>query len=252
MKCDEVQRYLSPYLDSELDPKTSFEMDRHVEQCPICRERLEAEDHLERVIVEELRRPEAGDEELWRKAMARARRPSTRRWGWTAAGLVLAALGALAGFWAARGASDALSQDLREDYVKYQTGRSPLDITSPDAHVVEQFFHDKMGLAVPIRSRVGEMQLEGGRKCSLRGAPTAFLIYRCRGETISLSIFNANQLDRFPGTGPLEESSMDEGDGIRVVALRSDWKVICAAGTVHSKELLELCNAYRTGADPSR
>lgn len=252
MKCEEVQRYLSPYLDSELDPKTSFEMERHLEQCLNCRERLESEGQLERAVVEELRRPEAGDEELWRKAMSRARRPSKRRWVWTAAGLVLAALGALAGLWAMRGTSDSLSHDLREDYLKYQAGRSPLDVSSPDAQPVKQFFQDKMGLAVPVLSRVGEMQLEGGRKCSLRGAPTAFLVYRCKGGTISLSIFNADQLDRFPGVGSLEQSSIDESRGIRVLALRSGWKVICATGNVSSKELVELCNAYRNAPEQPR
>jgi anti-sigma factor RsiW len=36
MKCDELQPLQGPYLDSELDARTSLEIEQHLESCPNC------------------------------------------------------------------------------------------------------------------------------------------------------------------------------------------------------------------------
>ncbi len=36
MKCDEVQTMHGPYLDSELDAKTTLEIEQHLAACPAC------------------------------------------------------------------------------------------------------------------------------------------------------------------------------------------------------------------------
>lgn len=36
MRCEEVQTLHGPYLDSELDAKTSLEMEQHLKSCPEC------------------------------------------------------------------------------------------------------------------------------------------------------------------------------------------------------------------------
>ncbi len=251
MRCDEVRRYLGPYLDSELDAKTSFEMARHLEACEDCRARLEAEDRLEKAIVGELRRPEPGDDALWERARARAERPRRRAWLWAAA-LLVGLAGAAGIFLSTRGASASLADVLLQDYLKFQAGRSPLEIGSPDAAAVERYFKDKMGMALTVAPEVGEMKLEGGRKCSLRGAPTAFLVYRCGEERVSVAIFNADQLDRFPSAVVGEEPRAEERGELRVTMLRSGWKVVCATGPVSLEDLLELCAAYRDAEDRRR
>ena len=63
MRCEETSRYLSPYLDSELDPRTSFEMSNHFEQCTSCRDRFEAERRIDHAIATELRKLEPRDED---------------------------------------------------------------------------------------------------------------------------------------------------------------------------------------------
>lgn len=244
MRCDEVRRYLGPYLDSELDAKTSFEMARHLEACEECRARLDAEDHLERAIAGELRRPEPGDDALWERARARAERQRRRAWVWAAA-LLVGLAGASGIFWSTLRSSASLSDVLLQDYLKFQAGRSPLEVSSADAATVERYFKDKMGMALSVVPEVGEMKLEGGRKCSLRGAPTAFLVYRCGEERVSLAIFNADQLDRFPSAIVGEEPRAEERGELRVATLRSGWKVVCATGAAPLEDLLELCAAYR-------
>ncbi len=241
MRCEEARRFLGPYLDSELDPTTSFEIARHLESCAACRERFEAERKVERAVAAEVCRPEPGDEALFRRALERGGRPRRRPWAWAAAGALLA-LGAFA---LLRRDEGGLVSSLRKDYRKYQGGGSPLDVVSAEPQSVEGFFREKMGLAVRVPARIDGMELAGGRRCSLRGVPTAFLIYRERGADVSVFVFNADHLDRFPDAGRLAAPVVDEADAVRVAALRSDWKVICAAGPVSPDRLRAACLAFR-------
>ena len=36
MRCHEARKFLGPYLDSELDTRTSQEIELHLESCPQC------------------------------------------------------------------------------------------------------------------------------------------------------------------------------------------------------------------------
>jgi anti-sigma factor RsiW len=252
MTCDEFRRYLSPYLDSELDARTSFEMARHLDGCGACRERLDAEDRLEKAIGRELRRPEPGDDALWERVRTKAERPRRRAWMAWAAGLLAAALAAGGVIRWTRGSAPSLADVLLNDYRKFQAGHSPLEIASADSGAVERFFKDRMGMALTIPPEVGPMKLEGGRKCSLRGAPAAFLAYRCRDDRVAVAIFDADHLDRFLSVGVSDDPRTDERGDVRVVTVRSGWKVVCATGTIAPRELLDLCAAYRDGRAPKR
>ena len=47
MKCDEVQTMHDPYLDSELDARTSLEIELHLKACPNCARLFAEEERLE-------------------------------------------------------------------------------------------------------------------------------------------------------------------------------------------------------------
>jgi anti-sigma factor RsiW len=47
MKCDEVQTLHGPYLDSELDAKTSLEIEQHLKTCPGCARLFAEEEKLD-------------------------------------------------------------------------------------------------------------------------------------------------------------------------------------------------------------
>jgi anti-sigma factor RsiW len=47
MKCQEVQTLHGPYLDSELDAKTSLEIEQHLAACPACARLFAEEEKLE-------------------------------------------------------------------------------------------------------------------------------------------------------------------------------------------------------------
>jgi anti-sigma factor RsiW len=56
MKCDKVQALHGAYLDSELDAKATFEIERHLATCPACARLLAEEEKLEARMVAGLNR----------------------------------------------------------------------------------------------------------------------------------------------------------------------------------------------------
>ncbi len=58
MRCNEVRKFLSPYLDSELDPTMTFKVSQHLEQCTRCATRFDREGHAESLIAERLKQME--------------------------------------------------------------------------------------------------------------------------------------------------------------------------------------------------
>lgn len=73
MKCQDTIAFMGPYLDSELDPTTTFRIQAHLARCETCRERFAQEERLERRLASSLRRSpgsRAEDEQAWMRALA--------------------------------------------------------------------------------------------------------------------------------------------------------------------------------------
>ncbi len=92
MQCQEARKWISPYLDSELDPTKTFEVSQHLESCAPCRERFEKEGRADELIGAVLRREESFVDwpALERQILAPARRviPIRPRWLLAAAACV--------------------------------------------------------------------------------------------------------------------------------------------------------------------
>ena len=54
MNCRDVRRWISPYLDSELDQTKTFEISEHLRVCEACAERFEKERRVDSLLVERL------------------------------------------------------------------------------------------------------------------------------------------------------------------------------------------------------
>jgi anti-sigma factor RsiW len=101
MKCNEVQTMQGPYLDSELDARTTMEIEQHLAGCPACARSFTQEQKLEARIAAGLNRGSRTaalwariEREVANASSASGPRPSARvpqPAGWPA---VLSALGA--------------------------------------------------------------------------------------------------------------------------------------------------------------
>ncbi|HRX85428.1 MAG TPA: zf-HC2 domain-containing protein [Phycisphaerae bacterium] len=79
MNCQQCRKWWSPYLDSELDASTTFEVSEHLRTCPACRERFEREARVENLLRERLRRGKMPDE-AWSRICSEVRaEPRSRR-----------------------------------------------------------------------------------------------------------------------------------------------------------------------------
>lgn len=91
MTCVDARRRISPYLDSELDPTTTFEISEHLRLCEACRDRFEAE----RLVDQELaRRWFTGrlPDETWRAIQRQTLKSAVVRVRWAPLLLAAAAL----------------------------------------------------------------------------------------------------------------------------------------------------------------
>src|SRR5437879_5115438 len=99
MRCHEARRFLGAYLDSELDAKTSYEIEQHLESCPDCAGVFAAEQKLDARILTTLRQGQR-TQGLWESMEARIK--PARHWlvsTWTMLGIpagVCAVLAAVA------------------------------------------------------------------------------------------------------------------------------------------------------------
>jgi anti-sigma factor RsiW len=72
MNCHEIQSLAGPYLDSELDAKTSLAIQQHLAACPACTRRFAAEQECATRLTNALRKGEPTPE-LWRGIEERVR-----------------------------------------------------------------------------------------------------------------------------------------------------------------------------------
>ncbi len=79
MNCREARRCLSPYLDSELDPTTTFAISEHLRICHDCRRRFEAERGVDQAVASRLGAEKMPDE-IWRDIVRPLRTPRWIRW----------------------------------------------------------------------------------------------------------------------------------------------------------------------------
>jgi len=78
MNCHEIQSLAGPYLDSELDAKTSLAIQQHLAACPACARQFGAEQQFAARLATALRRGEASPE-LWNRAEELVRAAAARK-----------------------------------------------------------------------------------------------------------------------------------------------------------------------------
>ncbi|MGB7061958.1 MAG: zf-HC2 domain-containing protein [Candidatus Zixiibacteriota bacterium] len=80
MKCDDVKPYLMSYLDGEIEPEKRSEIERHLTECPNCREEYQAFVKLKQE-TDKMRLADLSDE-LWRSYWKGIYRRVERGAGW--------------------------------------------------------------------------------------------------------------------------------------------------------------------------
>lgn len=201
MKCDEVRRSLGPHLDSELDVKTSVEVEHHLGSCTECAGLFEAETKFSMRISNAVRK---GDRTpaLWAVVEARIR-PANRLftiWRWPIAAAAAVAL--LAGVWFVHGARSldlaAAAGECHNAYVQKIT--SP-EFNGPVPERVVRELGDQLDTAAfDYRPSASGFSVDGARFCHVRNVPTAVILGHYANVPVSLLVFKRSELVHFPAT----------------------------------------------------
>lgn len=243
MNCDKVRRYLPLYLDSELGTETSYEISRHLESCPACRARADAEGRMEEAFREALSKAPQGTSEAWDRAAHRALgRRDRRSWIAAAAGLLLI-LGAGAYLLGAGEIDLAAAMD--HSHRKYLAGGLAPAIETSDPSALVAYFRGKL----PVRTTLGlppeDVSLLGGRCCYLDRSPCAYLMAHAGNAAVSIFIMDASQLAAFPEARPaVEEGALRCRVGpFHVLAYRDGDRIVCAIADLDPEKLEILARA---------
>jgi anti-sigma factor RsiW len=199
MRCQDLDPVLAPYVDNEAAAHERAAVDAHLAACPPCRDRVTGE-RAARLVVQgrrdtlrccasEALRTRCARLTAGTRAERRGAAILTRRWVplSLAATLVLAVAGVFLISLSDR--VEVFAAQLALDHVKCFKF-TPDRIAKGDATVIGRDWEAARGwaLKVPSTAREYDLELMGVRRCGSTSGSVAHVLYRWRGEPLSVYV----------------------------------------------------------------
>ena len=201
MNSEEAFRLLHAYVDGELDPVKSGELEAHLAADPAARaacERLRAMSSTIRDKAEYFSAPASLEARL-RASIPVAPGAETRRpvaWAWLKPAASFAAVALLTWVIAAGvmhpGADERIAQDVVSAHVRATLAGRLYDVASSDRHTVKPWLSARLDYSPPVSDFTASgFPLAGGRLDYVDGRPVAVLSYKYRQHTIDVFVWPA-------------------------------------------------------------
>jgi anti-sigma factor RsiW len=237
---------LHAYLDGELDPASSLELEARLAENPGLRaayERLREMSAAIRDKADYHAAPAAVADRL-ASALPRSSARPARRWRWlqpAAAAAVAVMLGIGLGLFLARpGENESLSRELVASHVRATLSGRLIDVASSDQHTVKPWLSARLPFSPPVTDFSGEgFPLTGARIDYVGGKPMAVLVYRRRQHTVDLFVS--------PRAGKAAEGSLDK-DGFNVERFSRNGMQFWAVSDLNRNELQDFARLASGGA----
>ncbi len=203
MDCQDLQRFIHPYVDGEFDEEERVELTAHLAICDSCRRVAHFEGRFRERLREQIAPIKAPP--ALRVRLGQALDATDRRqrwlWGWRLlpASAAVAAMAAGIVFWH-RSSSEAALSDFAEATVQSHRQQLPLDVRASKAEPIKRYFAGKVPFAVrPPWLRGGarrhrDARLIGARLSNLRQHQTAYLRYKVNGEPVSVFMLDPHSM----------------------------------------------------------
>ena len=204
MDCKNAQTLIDGYLDHELDPVRSSEIEDHLRGCFACSEAYESH----RVLSKGLRTgalyfkaPGDLQKRIQRSLDQAAKAESPSRWlSWSwvrmTTPIAAAAIALLALVPLLRGPSmeETLTREVVSSHVRSLMANHLADIPSTDQHTVKPWFNGKVDFSPPVQDFSNQgFPLVGGRLDYLDNRPVAALVYQRDKHLINLFIWPSSE-----------------------------------------------------------
>lgn len=204
MRCHETRVLASPYLDSELDTKTSFVIEQHLQNCASCRAWFNGAERVEARLHASLRTG-TRDAALWthiESLVLPSESPAPkkpRRWFISSAIAASIALVATALLLLFGGRTDTLASAAAADHAKFLAGTMSAQFTDDPPSDITERTGGRLGPeAFSILPPGTSFVPEGKRLCSIDGSPIALIMGRANGHPVSIIVMDDREIDRFP------------------------------------------------------
>ena len=205
--CRDLEPLFASYVDGEAPPADRAAIDAHVRTCSPCGERLACETEVRRALVSRREQLRASASDALRRRCADASRPaiaaaalpaisgprspSRRMWvPLSMAATILLAVGGVF-FYGLRSGGEAFAAQLMTDHVKcFEVAPQPTVL--PDAQALAREWLSTRGwsLKVPTTQTSEQLQLLALRRCISTDGTTAHMLYKWRGQPLSVYIVN--------------------------------------------------------------
>jgi anti-sigma factor RsiW len=188
--CREIDPLLTPYIDGETTAAERTMVGAHLTGCPPCRHRVEAEQAAREAVRARVSRPCAP--EHLRKRCRKTATPLGRLTSTYSSStlsmfaVVIVVAGGVSVYGLTRLSPSLLAAQLALDHVKcfsIHESTTPLDVTTAEHQLAEQYGWE---LPVPVAPASDGLQLVGVRRCFCGEGPAIHLMYRHRGDPLSL------------------------------------------------------------------
>jgi anti-sigma factor RsiW len=224
MKCVEVRKLVRPYLDSELDAKTSLEVEQHLESCAECAGLFEAEKEFDERLGKALSKGERTSA-LWQRiesqikpgaaAVSRFNALTLQRfnafkrlWPFAAAACAVLLIAALA--WSKTRPLD-LAVAVEHCHSAYVHQLTAPEFTGAVPDEVARKLGDRLDVAAfSFRPASATFSAQGARLCHLEEVPVALILGHFQGVPVSLIVLKKSELSHFPKT----KRKLESGDPI--------------------------------------
>jgi len=202
--CRDLEPLLAPYVDGEAEPQASTAIDAHLDRCPPCREDVAVQraarevlaarrDSLRGSAAGSLRERCAAQRALARPPLARpAPRPNVFRRAFAPMALaasLLVVAGVSGVLWLNPGV-ELFAAQIAADHVKCHL-LADADVHADPVLLSNAWKRDRgWSLVIPAGAAAYGLQLVGMRRCGSTEGANAHILYKWRGQPLSLYVMN--------------------------------------------------------------